>query len=80
MRNLLVAVPLQMVRKLRGWPMTTVGVGIATAVFFGHSSLGLVVLLSVHAWRCFSALIWYSLKSFTPCYYPLIRDLPVEQK
>jgi hypothetical protein len=29
----------------------------ASAVLFGHSSLGLGVLLLVHAWRCFSSLL-----------------------
>ncbi|KAG0570658.1 hypothetical protein KC19_6G178400 [Ceratodon purpureus] len=48
---------IQIIRKLRPWPMSTLGVGIAILVLFGHPSLGLVVLLSLHAWRCFWALV-----------------------
>uniref|UniRef100_A0A7I4AUK2 GPI inositol-deacylase n=1 Tax=Physcomitrium patens TaxID=3218 RepID=A0A7I4AUK2_PHYPA len=48
---------IQVVRKLRTWPMTTLGIGISVLVLFGHPSLGLLVLLVVHTWRCFWSLV-----------------------
>lgn len=41
--------------------MTTLGIGISVLVLFGHPSLGLLVLLVVHTWRCFWSLVRYSL-------------------
>ncbi len=52
----------QMGRNLRGRPLLTVGIVASILIFVIHPSLGLILLLLIHAWRCHCALLRYILE------------------
>ncbi|CAM6043491.1 unnamed protein product [Sphagnum compactum] len=49
-------------RNLRGRPLLTVGIVASILIFVIHPSLGLILLLLIHAWRCHCALLRYILE------------------
>ena len=54
----------QVMKKLRARPILAVMAGTTLLVIFVHPSIGLIVLLLVHAWNCYTALCRYSQRNF----------------
>lgn len=61
---LLVHNTVQVMKKLRARPILAVMAGTTLLVIFVHPSIGLIVLLLVHAWNCYTALNRYSSRAF----------------
>lgn len=57
----------QVLKKLRARPLLGLAVGITVLVVLVHPSIGLIVLLLVHAWNCQTALCRYQLNATLLC-------------